>query len=156
MSTIDQVVEGVGGGRLVGALLHLAEADVVDDEQVGAGPSLEALGVRPVREASMQVVEEVDAARVAHAEALLARAKSEGLEDVALAGAGLAGDHEVVLATDEVEAPELEHERLVESGLEGPVEGLECLALDEPAGDDSSLDALRQSLRSLEAEDAFE
>ena len=33
MAAVDQVVEGVCGGGLVAALLHLTEADVVDDEQ---------------------------------------------------------------------------------------------------------------------------
>ena len=33
--SIDEVVEGVRGGGLVAALLDLAEADVVDDEQLG-------------------------------------------------------------------------------------------------------------------------
>jgi hypothetical protein len=123
----------VGGGRFVGALLDLAETDVVDDQEVGAGPALEPARVGAVGEAGVEVVEQVDAAGVAHADALLAGAQPEGLEDVALAGPVGAGDHEVVVPVHEVEPGELEHEVLVEAGLEGPVEGLERLALDEAA-----------------------
>ena len=65
MPAVEEVEEGVGGGGLVVALLDLAEADVVDDEQVGAGPCLEALGVGAVGEAGMEIVEEVDGAGVA-------------------------------------------------------------------------------------------
>ena len=64
---VDEVEEGVGGGGLVVALLDLAEANVVDDEQVGAGPGLEAPGVGVVGEAGVEVVEQVDAAGVAQA-----------------------------------------------------------------------------------------
>ena len=39
---------------------------------------------------------------VADADSLLASTRDEGLEDVALAHAGLAGDDEVIAATDEV------------------------------------------------------
>src|SRR6185295_2424412 len=64
-------------------------------------------------------------------------------------------DHEVVVAAHEVEACELEHERLVEAGLKVPVEGFERLALDEPAGVDAPRDALLELVRGLEAEDVL-
>jgi hypothetical protein len=134
----------------------LAQADIVNDEQIRTGPALDALRVSSIGEPRMQVIEQVDATRVAHRDSLLASAKSKCLEDVALAGAGLARDHEVVLATHEVEPPEFEHARLVDPGLERPVEGLERLAFHEPAGDDASLDAQRQSLDRFEAEDVLE
>ena len=156
MPAIDEVVEGVGGGRLVGALLDLAEADVVDDEEFWARPALEATRVGSVGEPGVEIVEEIDAAGVAHADALLAGAHREGLEEVALAGAVLAGDDEVVVAAHEVEPRELEHERLVEAGLEVPVERFECLALDEPAGVDAPGDALLELVRGLGAEDVLE
>ena len=104
MPTVDEVVEGVRGGRLVTALLDLTEADVVDDQELRTRPGLEASRVGSVGETRVEVVEEVDAARVAHADPLLARAHPEGLEDVALARAALARDDEVVVATHEVEA----------------------------------------------------
>jgi hypothetical protein len=75
---------------------------------------------------------------------------------VALAGAVVAGDHEVVVAVDKVEAGELEDEVLVEAGLKVPVERLEGLALDEPAGVDSPVDALFELVRGLAAEDVLE
>lgn len=156
MPAVDEVVEGVGGGRLVAALLDLAEADVVDDQQRGAGPSLEPAGVGAVGEAGVEIVEEVDAAGVAHLNPLLAGAQAEGLEQVALAGAVGAGDHEVVVAVHEVEPGELEHEVLVEAGLEGPVEGLERLALDEAAAVDAPRDALLELVRGLETENVLE
>ena len=153
---IEEVVQGVRGGRLVGALLDLAEADVVDDQEFGARPGLEAAGVGAVGEAGVEIVEQIDAAGVAHADALLAGAQGEGLEDVALAGAVVAGDHEVVVATHEVEAGEFEDERLVEAGLKVPVERLERLALDEAAGVDAPRDPLLELVRGLGAEDVLE
>jgi len=156
VAAVDKVVEGVRGGRLLAALLDLTEADIVDDEELGARPTLETAGVGAVGEAGVQVVEEIDAACVAHAEALLAGAQGEGLEEMALARAVLAGDHEVVVATHEVEAGELEHESLVEAGLEVPVERLERLALDEAAGVDAPRDALLELVGGLDAEDVLE
>lgn len=44
------------------------------------------------------------------------------LIEVALAGAGIAGDHHVVVTADEVETSELEDDGLVELGLEVKVE----------------------------------
>jgi hypothetical protein len=70
----------------------------------------------------VEVVEQVDAASVAQANALLAGAPAERLEQVALAGAGIAGDDEVVVAAHEVEPCELEDDGLVERGLEVEVE----------------------------------
>jgi hypothetical protein len=75
---------------------------------------------------------------------------------VALAGAVVAGDHEVVVAAHEVEACELEHERLVERGLEVPLEYLERLALDEPTGIDAADDALFELVSGLETEDVLD
>src|SRR5215211_2483649 len=117
VSAIDQIVEGVGGGRLVAVLLDLAEAHVVDDEELGGGPRLETAGIGAIGEPGVEVVEQVDAAGVAQAEALLAGAQAERLEEVALPGARRTGDDHVVVAADEVEPRELEDERLVELGL---------------------------------------
>jgi hypothetical protein len=85
-----------------------------------------------------------------------ARTQGEGLEQVALAGAVVAGDQEIVVAAHEVEASELEHEGLIEAGLELPVERLEGLALDEPAGGDAAGDALLELVRGFGAEDVLE
>jgi hypothetical protein len=156
VSAIEQVVQRVRGGGLVDALLDLAQPHVVDDQECRARPALEAAGVGAVGEAGMKVIDKVDAARVAHLDPLLARAQAERLEDMALAGAVAAGDHEVVVAAHEVEACELEHEGFVEGGLEVPVERLERLALDQAAGVDAPDDALLELVSGLEAEDVLD
>ncbi len=104
----------------------------------------------------MEIVDEIDAPRVAHADPLLASAQPERLEDVTLAGAVVAGDHEVVVVAHEVEASKLEDEVLVECRLEVPVERLEHLALDEPARVDAARDALLELVRGFDAEDVLE
>jgi len=153
---IDEVVEGMSGGWLIAALLDLAEADVVNDQELGAGPSLEAAGIGAIGEASMEIIEEVDAAGVAHGEALFAGTEREGLEEMALAGTALAGDDEVVVAADEVEAGQFDDECLVEARLEIPVEDLEGLTLDKAAGVDTATDALLELVRGLGAEEVLE
>jgi hypothetical protein len=156
MPTVDEVVEGVSRRRFVAALLDLSKADVVNDQEVRACPGLEAAGVGAIGEARVEIIEEIDAAGVAHGEALFAGPKREGLEEVALAGAGLAGDDEVVVAADEVEAGELEDEGFVEAGLKVPFEHLEGLALDEAAGVDPAVDALLKLVGGLGAEQVLE
>jgi hypothetical protein len=146
----------MGGRGLVVALLDLAEADVVDDEQLGARPRLEAPGVGVVGEPCVEVVEQVDAAGVAQGDALLAGSQAKGLEDVALAGAALAGDDEVIAPAHEVEAGELEEEGLVERRLEVPVEGFERLLLAQAARRDAARDAPLELARDLGGEDVLE
>jgi len=104
----------------------------------------------------VQVVEEVDTARVAHAHALLAGAQRDRLEDVALARSGLARDDDVLVALHEVEAREFEHERLVEVWLEVPLERFEGLALGEAARGDTAFDALLEFVCDLDAEEMLE
>lgn len=153
---IDEVVEGVSSGRFIAALLDLAEADVVNDQEIGASPGLEAAGIGTIGEAGVEIIEEVDTARVAHGEALFAGTEREGLEEVALAGTALAGDDEIVVAADEVETGQFEDERLVEARLEVPVEDLEDLALDKATGVDTAADALLELVRGLGAEEVLE
>jgi len=156
MTTLDEDVQGMRGGRLVGAPLDVAEADIVDDEEVRTRPAVEATRVGPIGETGVKVVEQIDAARVAHADALFTGAQAEGLEDVTLAGAVVAGDHEVIMPAHEVEACELEHERPIEAGLKVPVECLEGLALDQPAAVDAPSDPLLELVGGLEAQDVLE
>lgn len=156
MPLVDEGEEGVGGSGLVVALLHLAETDVVDDEQLGCGPAVESLRVRAVGETGVEIVEQVPAHGVADRHLLLAGAERQRLHDVALPGAGLAGDDQVFGVADEVETGELEDESLVERGLEGPVEDLERLALGETAGRDAAFDSAGELVRGLFAEDALE
>lgn len=135
---VDQVEEGVSGSGLVLALLDLSETDIVDDQKLGPCPGLEASWVRAVSEAGVEVVEQVDAAGVAHGELLLAGTATERLEDVALAGAARAGDDKVVVSAHKVEVGKLGYEGLVERGLEGPIEGLESLVLSQSADLDAT------------------
>ncbi len=101
MPSVDEVEEGVGGGRLAVPLLHLAQ------------------------------------------------------QQVALPGPALAGDDEILLAADELEAGKVHHEGLVEAGLKGPVEGLERLPLAESAQGDAALDSPLQLPASLLSEDSL-
>ncbi len=71
-------------------------------------PGLESQGIGAVSQACVEVVEEVDAAGVAEGDGLLAGAEAEGLEEVALAGAALAGDDEVIVTLNEAELRELQ------------------------------------------------
>jgi hypothetical protein len=156
MPTVDQIVERVRGGRLVGAALDLAEADVVDEQQVGACPSLEASRIGAISETGVEVVEQVDAAGVEHADPDLAGTHGEGLEDVALTSAVVAGDDQVVVPAHEVEPGQLEDEWLVEGGLKLPLKALERFALGQAAGGDAPGDALLELVRDLDAEDVLE
>jgi hypothetical protein len=127
-----------------------------EEERLERRLALEAAGIGAIGEAGVEIVEEVDAARVAQVDPLLARAQAERFEEMALACAVVAGDHEVVVAAHEVEARELEDEGLVERGLEVPVERLEGLALDEAAAIDPPDDALLELVGGLEAQDVVE
>src|ERR1019366_6894978 len=153
---IDEVEEGMGGGGLIVALAYLAQADVVDDQEIGARPGLESSRVGAVGESGVQVGEEIDAARVAQRDALHASAEPERLEDVTLAGAALARDDQVVVTPDEVEAGELQHEALVERRLKVPVEGFERLSLDEATHPDSTVAAGGGFVIDLGAQDVLE
>ncbi len=97
---IDEIEEGMrGGGPRRRATADLAEADIIDDEQVGAcpRPSPSRKGWVLSSQAGVEVVEQIDGAGVAQGDALDARAQAEGLEEVALSCAGLARDDEVVV-----------------------------------------------------------
>jgi hypothetical protein len=86
----------------------------------------------------VQVIEQVDAAGVAHAEALFTGTQCKGFEDVTLARAALAGDHQVVVSAHEIEQRKFQHEGFVEARLEVPVERFKSFALDETARVDPS------------------
>src|SRR3954462_12989269 len=93
---IDEVVEGMSRGRFIIALLDLAESDGVNLQEIEASPGPEAAVVGAIGEAGVEIIEEIDAASVAHGEALFAGTEREGFEEMALAGAALAGADEVV------------------------------------------------------------
>jgi len=104
MSAIDQIPEHVGGGRGVAMGRDLAEADVVEDDKLVTGPAAHAGLVGAVGEARVELGEEVGEADEATGQA---GAQGDGAEDVALAGAGLAGDDKVLLAIEKAEAGEV-------------------------------------------------
>ncbi len=156
MPTVNEIEESVRGRRFVVAFLDLPEAYVIDDEELGGGPALEPARVGTVGETGVEVVEQVDAAGVSHAELTLTGLDAERLQDMALAGSALAGEEQVLGASDEVEAGNLEDHGLVEAWLKGPVEGLEGLALGEAGELDSALDATLAFLAGLGAEDTLE
>ena len=156
VAQVDEVEQRVGGGGLVGAVAQLAQADVVDDEQLRPCPAPEPLAVGAVGEPGEEIVDEVDAARVAHGEALLAGEEHHGLEKMTLTGPALARDDEIGHAADELEPGELQYEGPVERGLEVPVEVVEELALAQPAGLDATLDAAGQAGVGLAAQDVLE
>src|SRR5437016_1796712 len=111
MPLVEQVVEHVRGGGFVVALLDLTEADIIDDEQLGRGPAPQPFVVSVVRDACVEIVDQIDAAGVTDRELLLASAERERLQDVALPGAVLAREDQVLLASYEVEAREFHDER---------------------------------------------
>jgi len=75
---VEQVEEGVRRSRLVLALLDLAQADVIDDQENWPAPPLEAALVGAVGEPGVEVVEEVGAPGVADGEFLLTGLEDEG------------------------------------------------------------------------------
>jgi hypothetical protein len=155
-AAVEEVEEHVRGGWLVVAPAQLAQPDVVDDEPLGAGPAAQPRGVGAVGEAGVEVVHQVDAAGVARLDLALTGTDDEGLEDVALAGAVLAGDEDVLVVVEEAEGGEALDGGAVEALLEGPVEALEGLADLEAARIDAPLDATLADPERGVAEDALE
>jgi len=156
VTLVDEVVESVGSGGLVGTLSDLSDPDIVNDEQFWFGPSLETLWIGLVGEASVQVVEQVDATGVADGDLLLASAKAESLEQVAFAGTSLAGNDDVIVAPHEVETTEFDEEGLVEGRLKVPVESFQRLALGQAASGETVGDATDALVIDLDAKDVFE
>jgi hypothetical protein len=87
---------------------------------------------------------------------LLAGAQSDGLKDVALACARLAGDDEILGAPYEIAGRELHDGGAIERRLEVPVERLERFALAQTARDDAPLDPVLAPQGGLLAEDAID
>src|SRR5205823_6707612 len=85
-----------------------------------------------------------------------AASERERLQDVALPGAVLAGEDQVLLASHEVEARKFHDERAIELWLKVEVEGFEVLSLAQAAGLHAPLDAVFELDGSLLAEHAVE
>lgn len=156
VAAIEEVEEHVRRGGLVVAAAQLAEADVVDDEPFSARPAAKSGFVGLIREPGVEVVDQVDAARVADLDLPLAGTHRERLQDVALAGAALAGDQEIFAIVDEAEGREALDDSAIEIVLKRPVKGLEGLADPQAAGVDASLDAALPELLSAIAKHALE
>ena len=156
MPSVQEVEEGVGGRGLVVTLLDLAEAHVVDDEQLGCAPAFQALGVAAVSEAREEVVEQVHAARVADRDLLLTCLEPDGLKDVAFPRTALACEEKILGPAHPVQEGQLQDHRAIELGLEGEVERLQALALAQAAQADAALDAVLALDRRLLAQDLVE
>ena len=156
MAAIEEVEEHVRRGGLVVAATQLTEADVVDDEPFSARPAAKSGFVGLICEPGVEVVDQVDAAGVTDLDLPLAGTQRERLQDVALAGAALAGDEEILAVVDEAEGREALDDGAVEVLLERPVKGLEGLADPQTAGDDASLDAALPELLGAIAQHALE
>ncbi|QDE71504.1 hypothetical protein BHS05_33325 [Myxococcus xanthus] len=109
--------------RLV--LSQAAQAEVIDDEQVGRGEAQEALVVAAFAACGAQLHEHFVGADVEGAEARAAGAVAEGLGQVGLADAGGADDEDVVVALQEGAGAQFQHLGLGDAGVEVEVEVLE-------------------------------
>lgn len=129
VTLVDEVVKGMGSGGLIGTLSDLSDPDVINDEQFGFGPRLEAFRICLIGKASVQVIEQVDATGVTDGDLLLAGAKTECLQEVTFAGTGLAGNDDVIVAVHEIESTEFDEEGPIDGRLKVPVERFQGLAL---------------------------
>ena len=140
MAQIDEIEQHMGGGGLIVGALELAKADVVNDDEVRPTTGLETALIGVVGEARIEVSDEVDAASIADAVFGVAGAQREGLEDVALASAGLSGQDEILGALDKTQGGELFDGSTVQLGLKVPVKRLKRLAGIQATVIDATLD----------------
>jgi hypothetical protein len=68
VAAVEEVEKRMGRRGLVVPLSDLTEADVVDDEKIGASPAAQTSLVGAIGEASIEVIEEIDAAGIADVE----------------------------------------------------------------------------------------
>src|SRR5690606_10617445 len=141
VTAIDQVEERVRRGGLVVPFPDLPQTDIVDNQQRWLRPCFQPLSVRAVSQPRVKVVEQINAARVADHVLLLACTSRQCHEDMALTRSAVAGEHQVVVASDEVEVPEFGDLSFVQARLEVPVEGFEGLVLLKAAQLDAARDA---------------
>lgn len=129
MAAIQKREEHVGRGRLIVAPLELPQPHVVHDKERGTAPPLHSPWVRAIGQARVEVVNEVDAARVTDRPLLLTGLEGERFQDMAFASAALARDQQVFVALDEDEREKLLDRAAVELGLEVPFEARQGLAV---------------------------
>lgn len=126
---VDEIEEGVRRGGLAVVFFDVANTDVVDDKQRRTDPAAQALGVGGVGESGVQIVEQVDGSDVTKGQAAFTGPETDGLEDMALTRAGLAGNDDILGTSGEVETGELDDGVLVQRWLKVPVEGFEGLPI---------------------------
>ena len=115
-------------------------AKLVDDQQLhGLQVALE-LEKTPFITSLRQLVHQGRRSGERNGEALLAGGQPQGQGDMGLAGAAVAECDDVLPAQDELAAPQLQHQHLVEARDGGEVEGVEALHCREPGGTDTALD----------------
>jgi hypothetical protein len=90
------------------------QAEVVEDEELGLGQTVEELGVGAVGPGERELAEEPGEAVEVGREAQAAGAVAEGASQIALARPGGAGDQDVVVVADPLAAGEPEDEALVQ------------------------------------------
>ena len=109
-----------------------------------------------IRAAGHQLREHVGSGGIAAAVQVLASDEKQGLGEMAFSGAGVACNHEALLAPDKVQLCDLQDLGFVHPGLEGKVEFREELSLGEPRLFDSSLDPSFDPGIGLDGKEPFE
>lgn len=144
------------GGVACVVLFEAIEPELVNEENVGRGIEFELLGETLVGESGEQVGEHVGGGGVAAAIELLAADEKKGFGQMALTGAGVAGQDEPLLAGYEVQGGEFEDLGLVEAGLEVEVEVRQELTFDEARLLDATFDAALGARVDLDGEEPFQ
>ena len=125
VTAVQEIEEHVSGGGLVAGAFDLAEADVVNDEELSTRPAAEAVRVAAVGETCVEVIEQVDAAGVADNDLALTGAKRDGLEQMAFAGAALTSKENILVLVEEAQAGDGFDGGAIELGLKCPIEGFQ-------------------------------
>ena len=133
---VDELEEQVGGAAVDGDV-----ADLVDDEQRGAGEEADLLGEAVLAPGLGEGLDEFREGRAVDALSGLDGGDAERDGEMALAGAGRAEQMDHLGAVDEVELGERQDAVPVEGRLEGEVEALERLRRVQPGGLEGDADA---------------
>jgi hypothetical protein len=123
---VDDVEQDVGGVGAVGQV-----ADLVDDQQVGAGVGGQGLAQLGLAARPGQVVDQLSGGGEACCEAVLDGAVADGDGQVGLATAGLAEEDQVAPLGDQLRSQVGPQQGEAQAGLEGEVEVLDGLQVGE-------------------------
>ena len=133
------------------------EAELVDDEQVGAFIAAELLRKSFVGERSGKIGDELGGGSVKGTKAQGASPDADGLHDVRFAHAGLTDENQVSVSANEIAGGELFDLKFVESfWIELPVESLESFSFLESGLADASLSGAFTALVDLVSDEIFE